>query len=416
MKKSAKLLKRICCVACALAICAFAATSDTTEFTLDAHASISSIKDDIEKLRQQQNQLKNEIESTRNNASLEKENQAAISQQIQTTNETISLLDEYIASLEGSIETLEGSIAEQEADIAQKEIEIDEGIDNFKKRIRALYVSGNTSMAEILMNSSDFYDMLMRTELMTRVAEHDDKMISDLLQLRNDYEVALQLLEEDKTSLEAEKLDYEAQCDEWNENLLYLNDLMNQSDAVLAEYEREEAAIKSQLEELQRLEREREQELENAIQAAAAANRPYVGGTFTWPVPGFYTITSGVGVRWGSYHKGIDISSSGIAGAPIVAANGGTVIKVANSCQHNYGKYSNCCGNGYGRYVMIDHGGGYVTLYAHMTNALVYEGQTVERGETIGTVGTTGHSTGYHLHFEVRLNSNIQNPMDYFTR
>lgn len=415
-EKSRKIITRLGAFTAAAVMCGYLAVGNINSFIPDAYASISSIKDDIEELKQQQEQLKNEINATRNNAALERENQAAIEAQITTTNATITKLDEYIAALGANITDLSEEIEQQEADIAQKEIEIDEGIDNFQQRIRALYVAGNTSMAEILMNSSDFYDMLMRTELMTSVAEHDDKMIKELLQLKSDYETQLTRLEENKAILESEKADYEAQCDEWYENLLYLEGLMQESEANLNELQQEEAAMQNELAELQRLEQVREQELAAAIEAAAAANRPYVGGTFTWPVPAFYTVTSGVGWRWGSYHKGIDIAQPGIAGNPIVAANDGTVIKVANTCPHNYGKYSNCCGNGYGRYVMIDHGGGYVTLYAHMTNALVYEGQTVSRGETIGTIGSTGHSTGAHLHFEIRLNNNIENPMNYFSR
>ncbi|MGN1133594.1 MAG: M23 family metallopeptidase, partial [Oscillospiraceae bacterium] len=138
------------------------------------------------------------------------------------------------------------------------------------------------------------------------------------------------------------------------------------------------------------------------------------GAQFIWPVPGFYNITYGVGWRWGAYHAGIDISSNGIRGANICAAAAGTVIVASNTCSHDYGKNSSCgCGGGYGNYCIIDHGNGYWTLYGHSEHINVSVGQYVSQGQVLGTVGSTGFSTGPHLHFEVRLNGVAQNPQNY---
>ena len=135
---------------------------------------------------------------------------------------------------------------------------------------------------------------------------------------------------------------------------------------------------------------------------------------FTWPVPGFYHISYGVGWRWGAYHKGIDIYSENIRGANNIAADAGEVILVSNTCPHDYGKNYSCgCGGGYGNYCIIDHGDGYWTLYGHSERITVSQGQHVEKGDVLGTVGSTGHSTGPHLHFEVRINNVAQNPQDY---
>lgn len=135
---------------------------------------------------------------------------------------------------------------------------------------------------------------------------------------------------------------------------------------------------------------------------------------FTWPVPGFYHISYGVGWRWGAYHAGIDIYSSNIRGAKICAAADGTVIRVENYCPHDYGKNGSCgCGGGYGRYCIIDHGNGWWTLYGHSEGITVSVGQQVKQGDVLGTVGSTGYSTGPHLHFEVRHNGVALNPSDY---
>ena len=127
---------------------------------------------------------------------------------------------------------------------------------------------------------------------------------------------------------------------------------------------------------------------------------------YDWPVPGYTNITSSYGLRNGTMHNGIDISSSGISGKPIIAVKAGKVIEVCTSCTHNYGKNYSCgCGGGYGNYVVIQHDDGTKTRYAHCSTINVSVNQYVYNGQKIATVGSTGHSTGAHLHFEVYSNS-----------
>lgn len=139
-----------------------------------------------------------------------------------------------------------------------------------------------------------------------------------------------------------------------------------------------------------------------------------------WPVPGWTGISSGVGPRWGTSHKGIDIPAD--QGTRVVASSNGKVKKVVNTCTHNIkGKnkenkwLGDNCGGGYGNYIIIDHQDGYETIYAHLTNVSVEEGQFVSLGQPIGTIGTTGHSTGFHLHFEIKLRGVVQDPEKYVT-
>ena len=134
---------------------------------------------------------------------------------------------------------------------------------------------------------------------------------------------------------------------------------------------------------------------------------------YTWPAPGYYDLSSQWNEDRGSYNHGaIDIAGSGIMGAAAVAADSGTVISSYNGCAHNWGKDGSCgCGGGYGNYVMIDHGNGKMTVYGHFTNVIVSDGQRVSKGQVIGYIGSTGNSTGPHLHFECRLNGVKYNPM-----
>ncbi len=157
--------------------------------------------------------------------------------------------------------------------------------------------------------------------------------------------------------------------------------------------------------------------LEKEIKAIieASEKREFRGdnpeGTFLWPVAGYKEISSEYGIRWGIMHPGIDIAGEDIKNADISAADAGVVMYAYNGCTHNYGKSTSCgCGNGFGNYCMIDHGGGYVTVYGHAAEIHVSEGQYVSAGDIIGTVGSTGYSTGDHLHFEVRIDGEAIDP------
>ena len=141
----------------------------------------------------------------------------------------------------------------------------------------------------------------------------------------------------------------------------------------------------------------------SSINETASPNPNITGsGRFTWPLPGVSTISSYYGMRWGRLHSGIDISCSGVYGRTIVAADAGTVTTVKNSP------------SGYGLHVIINHGNGYTTLYAHCSSVLVSAGQTVSKGQAIAKVGNSGRSTGPHLHFEIRVNGTAKNPMNWF--
>ena len=134
--------------------------------------------------------------------------------------------------------------------------------------------------------------------------------------------------------------------------------------------------------------------------------------TFAWPVPQDHTINSGVGARWGTYHTGIDIN--GNHGYEIHSCETGTVIMTNTTCTHDYGKYESCgCGGGYGNFVIIDHGNDFLTLYGHLTKVLVEPGDVVRQGDLIGLMGSTGYSTGEHLHLEIRYQGYILNPINY---
>lgn len=436
-------------------------------------ANISNTQDKIDDLKKKQQELDKQIAETEDSIDDEEANQKAIEEQITTVQETIVTLEESIAELNAEISDLELSIAESEKNIAQKKSEIENGVYEFKQRLRAMYIAGNSSYSDILIGATDFYDMLMKIELVKRVAEHDDGMIDELVVLKEQYEAEEAQLTAKKEQLEASRTDLQAQQAEHESQKDKLEDLYAKSQAVIDElnqYKEDYQANAEQLkkeqeefeDELQQLYEEREaikkKEEEEAARKKAeeeakkkaeeeakkqAANSSSSSGSsssssssgssssssgstnnsdygytqksqFTWPVPGFYHISYGVGWRWGAYHKGIDIWSPGIRGAKICASAAGTVIRVYNGCTHDYGKNGSCgCGGGYGNYCIIDHGNGYWTLYGHSQYISVSVGDYVEQGDVLGIIGSTGYSTGDHLHFEIRLNGVALNPSDY---
>lgn len=454
------------------------ASAESTEMT-KTKKEISDTKNKLTELEKKQQELDKKIDDTKNDIYAEEENQAAIEEQISTVQETIYTLETSIVSLNEDIGVLEDSIEEKSAQIEEKRQEIETGVADFKSRLRTMYVSGSNSYSDILIGATDFYDMLMKIELVKRVAEHDDGMIDNLISLKKQYEADEVALNEEKAKLEKNKADLQEQeeahkkqkekleilFDESQANLDKLaadkalyegnkNDILKEEEefeAQLQKLYKEQEAIKKKEEEARKKaeeeERKRQEEIKKQQQLAQQQNTGSSSGNntgssqpsnsggnttgnqtstnngdynyneksmFTWPVPGFYHISYGVGWRWGAYHKGIDIWSPGIRGANICAAAAGTVILVSNTCTHDYGKNYSCgCGGGYGNYCIIDHGNGYWTLYGHSQGITVKQGQHVEKGDVLGPIGSTGHSTGDHLHFEIRINGVAVNPSDY---
>lgn len=408
----------------------------------------------LDDYKQQQAQLDAQIQANKDNLENELAYQKDIQDQIDTVESTLELLSTYIYELKVDIKTCEDDIAVKEAQIEQKKIEIEEGKDAFLRRLRAMYISGDDTYANVILGATDFYDMLMKTELVKRVAEYDKQIIDELYDLKKQLEAEEIALEEKKAELEVTLEEYDAQRDEQENQRLKLQDLYAESemkadqfknDIDQSQHEHDELAgdmldiediiadlVEKEEERLAEEERKKQEALlqqqqqQQQQQGSTGNNHNGLGGTyggdiyytgsgiFAWPVPGFYHVTSGVGWRWGSYHKGIDISSYGIRGANICASDSGTVVKVNNTCSHDWGKSGSCgCGGGYGNYCIINHGNGYMTLYAHAQYINVSPGDEVNQGDVLGIIGSTGWSTGDHLHFEVRLNGTTMNPLDY---
>ena len=323
----------------------------------------------------------------------------------------VSNLERQIDSLTAQINALDASIEEKNAAIAEKQRNIDEDVETLKERLCAIYMMGDASTLEILLQSESVIDMAQKVELLNIITEHDTKLIARLTE-------DMEAIAAERTEIEGEKEQVAAARGELESSRTELAAVQAEADRVLAELNQSVASVQAESDRIAAAKADADKAVDDWLaDYYASQQQPSGGGSsgsggytstgnFTWPVPGFTRLTTQF-QEWtyGGYHRGIDIASTGgrsIYGAPIVAADSGVVIKAGWN-------------NSYGNCVYIDHGGGYVTRYAHASSLAVSQGQTVTKGQTIAYVGNTGDSFGAHLHFEVILNGTLKNPMSYFS-
>jgi murein DD-endopeptidase MepM/ murein hydrolase activator NlpD len=292
-----------------------------------------------------------------------------------------------------------------EAEKKQIEADLQAQKDTFLARIRAMYISGSDSILTVLLGADDFADYLYQSELLASVTEYDNQIME---QMRKDITKIDRLeaaVEEEQKEILSMREKVDQKRAELGEDMRAMNSVISGLESQQSELEFDVSEYQEQIDEL---ERKIEEAAQAAQQESVENNIQYDGSQFLWPSPGYYYISSNYGYRWGRLHKGTDIAGSNIYGTPIIAAADGVVSLV----DFNDG--------GYGYYVMVNHGnsGGnnYTTLYAHMASwPSVSNGQSVSAGDVLGYVGSSGRSTGPHLHFEIRVNGNAQNPMNYFS-
>ncbi len=391
--------------------------------------------DTMSELEAKQAKLDEELQNVESLLS-EYENKAEeVEKYLEEYDNKMQVQEEQVKVVEEQIAIYEEKLAELEEDIAAKEAEFDEGIEQFRQRLRALYMAGNDSLASVIAGSSDFYDMLARMEFVERVSKHDNDLIDSLNEQIIELEATKAEYENTLEQLENKRSEEEAYYDELRETWNGHAETKQMHENMIADYEAradeiadEQAEIEEELQaEIRRLqeeaerkrkeeeERKRQEEEKKRLEAEASgetyvpeASTPTYSDTgFIWPVPTVRNTSDMYGERWiieeqrSDFHKGIDITKPGCAGETIVASAGGTVIQASDK------------GNGYGKCVIIDHGNGIATLYAHCSELYTSMGATVAQGDPIGAIGQTGYAYGNHLHFEVRVDGQHTNPSNY---
>jgi len=339
---------------------------------------------DLQQKKQQTQQQINQIKNENKNILAEKKKADDVIKGIESN---IDVINDNIAQDDARLEVLQ-------ADLIKATNDANTQYDTLKKRIMVMYEQGADNYLEVLLSSGSISDFLYRFEIIKQITQYDNNRLVKLRDAAQKIEIATYELEQVKASKSAKLASYQTEKDN-------LDREQKKRDALVDENNMELKQLEKTLKEVEALEAKQKAE----AAAKMSKNTKFVGGAMEWPSPGYYTITSPFGSRFhpilkiNRMHNGVDVAAP--SGAKVVAANAGTVIRSAYS-------------SSYGNYIIIDHGGGVATLYAHGSALLVNEGAKVKRGDQIMKVGSTGYSTGPHLHYEIIVNGKNVNPMSYY--
>ncbi|QUO38997.1 peptidoglycan DD-metalloendopeptidase family protein [Dysosmobacter sp. Marseille-Q4140] len=380
----------------ALTMALLLSAAELTPALAVTQADIDALKNESNDLSAEKKELQAKLESLAADKSTAMERKTLLDQQIANTSAQISNVEEQIQQYAALISQKEEELIQAQEDEAAQ-------YDLFCDRVRAMEKRGEVSYWSVLFRADSFTDLLSRLDMINEIMAADQRVIDQLKDLQAQIETAKTELETNKAEEEAAKSELEARKSELNTQRSEANALIQQlaaneseTEAALDELEAEQDAIRAEI-----------QRLNEQLIAQQAANGNSVQsnpGGYIWPVDSRY-ITSTVGGRaspggiGSTNHKGTDIGRVGYT-SPIYASKAGTVI---------VSQYS----SSYGNYVAISHGPGNTTLYAHMSSRKASVGQYVNQGDVIGITGSTGNSTGPHLHFEVTENGVRVNPLSH---
>ena len=359
-------------------------------------ASTSQLKSRLAELKSARAEANAAVEALEGESEKYSEKIAALDYQIQSTRAELNATQKIIDSLTRDI-------ADKQDELDETIAQLDEKQELFETRIRVMYENGDTTYLEVLLSSEDFSDMLTNMEIVSQIMDYDKRIVEE-------YKALKAQIETRKAALESDRKDKQDYADDLEQAYEEIEAQKKEYKALKAKVDSDLALKKAEAERMLREQDEINDEIAALSRQETAASGGGGGkvysGSLVWPCPSYSRISSQYGYRTHpisgtrKLHKGLDIAAS--SGNPVIAAASGTVVKSYFS-------------SSYGNYVVISHGGGLMTAYAHMTRRLVSAGQTVAAGQQVGTVGSTGNSTGPHLHFEVYVGGSTTNPMNYFS-
>ena len=317
-----------------------------------------------------------------------------------------------LLEVQNLLDTKEAELEKTTKELAQAKIDVEKQYEDMKLRIKFMYENGTMSYIQILLSSGSFSELLNKAEYIEQVSEYDRNMLQtyqdNLTRLEKDLKDQKEVLEQVKGDVEAKQTEMAGLIsDKQTEIEGYESDIQNKEEAI-KEYEamiaEQDSTIKA-LEASVAAAKAKRTQMTVSDNSTNAADQPhYGGGAFVWPAPSYTRISDDYGYRTHpilgiqKFHSGVDMAAP--SGSSILAAADGTVVAAT---------YNATMGN----YVMIDHGNGLYTIYMHASALYVSSGQSVSAGSTIAAVGSTGRSTGAHLHFSVRQNGNYVSPWNY---
>lgn len=384
---------------------------------------VFALEDEIKEKEQDLTDIEQHLQQSREQLSEHRSEEERLKVKLANLERDIAVLQDELAQLENEILATEREIETTEEELAEAEKQVEKRDELLKTRLRAIYENGDASYLEVIFDASSFAEFLTRLNDLKMIAQSDLELLEIAFEEREairEYKEKLEAQHAELESLKAERVDRQQE----------LNRQHAEHEKLLAEVEE---AIQAQEQAIQELEQEAQQveqlikDLEEKMRQQTQHLTP--SGELLWPVQDYGTswITSGYGYRThpitgrrGSFHGGVDIGIPRSRWPASNQYNGNPVnIRAAENGVVSFAGVSGSLSYGYGRLVIVDHGTNQagnriVTVYAHCHSIKASEGQQVSRGEPIAIVGSTGSSTGPHLHFEVRVDGQRRNPMEFF--
>ena len=369
----------------------------------------------LNELKKEQIDIRNKKQETQKELNENKQKQDDISAEIETLDKIVTEAQNKLDKITADLTDITNRLSESESQLKEAGEKKNIQLDNFKRRIKYIHENGQIGYLQIILEADSFTDLLTRIQYVNDIMTYDNNLLEELKSIEKTIEDKTKLIAEDKERVKSLAIAQEEETKSLNQKLAEKQATYDKYKLDAAKYEQELASWDKADKEVERLIAQAQAVVSspkatpksNNISRSdntSSSNVAYTGGQFTWPVPGRSYISSGYGYRsrpigkGSEFHTGYDIPAP--TGTNIVAAESGTVI---------YASYM----NGYGYTVMIDHGGGLVSLYGHNSKLVVSKGETVSKGQTIAKAGSTGNSTGPHCHFEVRKGGKHTSPKPY---
>lgn len=385
-----------------------------------SQADIDALEKKREAVRNEKNAVQADINELSGQKKTEMEKKQAIDEQIALTLEEIDIITKQI-------DIYTQLIDQKSRDLEKAKEQEEEQYESYRMRVRAMEENGNLSYLSLVFKAGSLPQLLTNLDMIGEIISSDKRLFEQYKEAREkteeikaDYENMAEELKLKETELQEQKAKLDEEVKAAAEIIAGIQADIDEHTAVLNKKYEEEQALSAQINAIIAQLRAEEEARRRAAAAAEAANQGgggssgggYSGGggsagatgSFTWPIPSSTLVTSRYGERTLNgvtrFHNGIDINAS--VGAAIVAADGGNVAVAGYN-------------SGYGNYIMIYHSNGSATLYAHLSSMSVSKGDTVSKGQVIGGAGSTGYSTGPHLHFEIHINGGSVDPLGYFS-
>ncbi len=368
-------------------------------FSVDENQETNSIAEN-KTLEEQQRELNTKIDESNTKLEYVQGEMGETLKKVEELNDSITDYEAQYSDLENQITTLENQIKTDSAQIQEIQEEYDRKEKILKRRTVALYEAGETTYLDFLLTSKSIVEFLSNYFIISEIIEYDNNLLEELDYKKTKLEEAKQKQEEQEKELRVAK-------NKINSTNILLNNTKILKENYMLKLTDEEKTLQEQIAQYKEEQADLERKILASINWTGTMSIKFTGGVMVWPIAmeGTY-ITSGYGNRLhpiqGVYknHAGIDISGSNVNGAPVVAAADGVVT------------YAGWIG-GYGNCIIINHGSGIVSLYGHGSETVATVGQVVKQGDIIMKVGSTGNSTGPHVHFEIRKNGEVVDPIPY---